>query len=298
MTTTAHRLDVALAPVPPSERSRLLGTTLAIVGALAVGVVVNAVLLSPLHHARDQRLAYASFRYDLANGTAPVGQVTPSDELLALGTPVAIVQIPRLGVDEVVLEGTTSSVLKSGPGHRRDTVLPGQAGPSVVMGRAAAYGGVFGSIAALRAGDTVLTTTGQGTSTYVVSGVRRPGDPLPDPLASGDGRLTLVSASGSRWAPDSLVRVDAELVTPSLPTPVGVLARTVLGDDEAAFAGERSAWPTFLLALVALAGAAVLVVVMRRWWGRWQAWVVGLPLVGVCAAMAAGELFSLLPNLV
>ncbi|AEI10575.1 sortase [Cellulomonas gilvus] len=298
MTTTAHRLDTALVPVPPSERSRLLGATSAIVAALAVGVVAGAVLLSPLHHARDQRLARADLRYDLANGTAPVGQVTPSDELVAPGTPVAILQIPRLGVDEVVLEGTTSSVLKSGAGHRRDTVLPGQAGPSVLMGRANAYGGVLGRIDQLRPGDTVRTTTGQGEATFTVTGVRRAGDPLPDPLGPGDGRLTLVSASGARWLPDELVRVDAELVTPSFPTPVSVLAAPVLGDDEQAFVGQSSAWPTFLLGLTALAAAAVLLVVMRRWWGRWQAWVVGLPVVALCAALTVDQLFSLLPNLV
>src|SRR6478736_812030 len=175
----ASSLDAAIRPVSASERARLGGTTLAIVAALALGIVVNALLISPLRYQRDQDVAGWAFRAQLANGTAPVGQVTPADQLLDPGSPVAIVKIPRLEVDDVVLEGTSSKVLISGPGHRRDTDLPGQAGPVVVMGRHAAYGGVFSGLADLRTGDVISTVTGQGVATYAVTGLRRAGDPLP-----------------------------------------------------------------------------------------------------------------------
>ena len=33
------------------------------------------------------------------------------------------------------MEGTSSGTLMSGPGHRRDTPFPGQAGVSVIVGR-------------------------------------------------------------------------------------------------------------------------------------------------------------------
>jgi sortase A len=45
-----------------------------------------------------------------------------------------------------VVEGTASSDLLDGPGHLRSTVLPGQVGTSVVMGRAKTYGAPFGAI--------------------------------------------------------------------------------------------------------------------------------------------------------
>ncbi|ROS21835.1 sortase [Cellulomonas sp. PhB150] len=298
MTTMPQSLDAAIRPVAPSERARLVGTTLAIVAALALGIVVNALVVSPLRYERDQDVAGWAFRAQLANGTAPVGQVTTADRLLTPGTPVAIVTIPRLGVDDVVLEGTSSKVLLSGPGHRRDTVLPGQAGPVVVMGRHGAYGGVFAGLGTLRTGDVITTTTGQGTATYAVTGLRRTGDPLPDTLAPGAGRLTLVSADGPRWAPDDVLRVDAALVGEAFETPNAVLSSTLLADDEAAFAGDPDAWPLLLLALAALAGCAVLVAVLRRWWGRWQAWIVGVPLILLCGALVAEQTFVLLPNLV
>ncbi|MFT2675577.1 hypothetical protein ACMWQR_28500, partial [Escherichia coli] len=67
------------------------------------------------------------FRAQLQAGTAPVSEGDFEDNLLKDGVPVAILSIPQLGIDEVVAEGTTSGVLMKGPGHRRDTVLPGQA---------------------------------------------------------------------------------------------------------------------------------------------------------------------------
>ncbi|NHA00350.1 hypothetical protein G5V59_10155 [Nocardioides sp. W3-2-3] len=53
---------------------------------------------------------------------------------------------PRLDVEQVVVEGTAPGDLFAGPGHLRSTVLPGQAGTSLVYGRAATYGGPFGRL--------------------------------------------------------------------------------------------------------------------------------------------------------
>ncbi|MFD1273890.1 sortase domain-bontaining protein [Streptomyces kaempferi] len=70
-----------------------------------------------------------------------MAQTDQQGDLLAPGTPVALIDIPAAHLHQVVLEGTDSGVLTDGPGHRRDTPLPGQSGTSVLMGRAAAYGG-------------------------------------------------------------------------------------------------------------------------------------------------------------
>jgi len=295
--STLPRLDAALPHPAPAQRTRFVATVVTVVGALLLAVVLQAVLVSPLRAARDQHVAYDDFRYQLANGTAPVGQVGGDDHLLPLGTGVAIVRVPALGLDDVVLEGTTSGVMVSGPGHRRDTVLPGQAGASVLMGRQAAYGGPFGGIAALAVGDVITTVTGQGEATYRVSGVRRSGDPLPPVLAPGAGRLTLVSATGGRLLPDDVVRVDADLVSEPFATPQQVLSYAELPADETAYAGDGSAWPWLVICLGALAVVVLLTVLLRRWWGRSQAWVVGVPLVLLCGVLAAHQVMVLLPNL-
>jgi hypothetical protein len=67
----------------------------------------------------------------------------------------------------------------------------------------------------LRPGDTLRVTTGQGQSNYTVISVRHKGDPVPPPVASGKGRLVLVTASGAPFVPSGLVYVDADLTTRS-----------------------------------------------------------------------------------
>ena len=132
--------------------------------------------------------------------------------LLSDGDPVARLEIPSLGVDQIVVEGTASAALTKGPGHRRDTFLPGQAGVSVLMGRATAYGGPFGRIQELPPGETISVITGQGEHIYRVLGVRYAGDPSPA-FKPGTGRLVLETARGGPYMPSGVVRVDAELVS-------------------------------------------------------------------------------------
>ena len=52
-----------------------------------------------------------------------------------------MLDIPAIGIaNMVVVEGTSPENLTLGPGHLRDTPLPGQAGISVVFGRRATFG--------------------------------------------------------------------------------------------------------------------------------------------------------------
>lgn len=273
------------------------GTALSIFAVLLLGFAAEVLLLGGLRHARDQQVAFADLRLDLAEGTAPVGQSDASGAVLPVGRPVALLTIPAISLREVVLEGTTASVLRSGPGHRRDTVLPGQAGTTVVMGRQAAYGGPFGEIAELDAGAEVVLTTGQGRHTYRVAGVRRAGDPQPPPMEPGNGRLTMVTGAGPAFMPTDVVRVDAELTSPAVPTPARVLPAGAVAASERAMASERTALvPALLLAQALLLAAVALAWSLARW-GRWQTWVVGVPVTAALGLALAGQVALLLPNL-
>lgn len=283
-------------------RAVLTGVTL-----MLLGFVLLLVVGSPLQAQRDQKVLYDALRQQLAEGIAPVGPLTSEGAVLASGAPVAVLSLPALGEDLVVVEGTTSNDLMSGPGHRRDTVLPGQAGVSIVMGRQSAYGGFLGRIGTLEKGDEILTTTGQGFATYVVDGVRRAGDPQPQPLAAGQARLTLISAEGTPYLAERTVRVDATLVSTSMdgttvdkapfPAVQRLVTPATLPDSERPMAGDTSQAVTlllwsqlFLLSLVAITWA-------RTRWGRWQAWIVGLPLVLATGWAVADNVAALLPNL-
>jgi sortase A len=112
------------------------------VGVVAIGVAVNLVLVSHLEQKSAQFKEISQLRYEFAAETAPVSPVL-DHKPLPLGTPMALLTIPSIGVREVVDEGTTSQVLLAGPGHLPSTVFPGGLGTSVIYGRAGSYGGPF-----------------------------------------------------------------------------------------------------------------------------------------------------------
>src|SRR3984957_17527443 len=190
--------------------ARMAGASFLILAVTALGFVAWVGLFSSLHYDKAQLNAYEQLRVELADGTAPNPPTRPnSTALLPMGAPVAVLSIPAIKLRTVILQGTTSSVLEDGPGHFRGSVMPGQAGVSVIMGRQTAYGGPFGGLASLVPGDPITVVTGQTVAGYTVIDLRRAGDPLPPALASGAGRLVLVTADGAPLAPTGILYVDA-----------------------------------------------------------------------------------------
>ncbi|MCX4729937.1 sortase [Streptomyces sp. NBC_01363] len=294
-------------PTPPPPGARpparpglaLAGAALCVLAAVLLGFAADLTVVGHLQHARDQQTGYAELRRQLALGTAPVGQRTYDDKPLSPGAPVALLRIPALGLREVVGEGTTSGVLMSGPGHRRDTPMPGQAGTSVIMGRQWGYGSPFNGLSKLPAGSRIEVTTGQGKAVYTVSAVRRSGDRLPAP-AGARGRLTLMTASGSPYTPAGVLYVDAELTTPVQPSPPRYVRLGWIGPAEEALGGESGeggAWLAVFLRSQALLAAALLAVWLHRVWGSWQTWITAGPVLAALGLAVATAVTRLLPNL-
>ncbi|MFJ2648467.1 sortase [Streptomyces sp. NPDC087420] len=305
MTVLSPPPPLATAPPQPPEPAAparppakpglaLLGAILSVLAAVLLGFVASLTVVGHLQHARDQEVAYDELRKQLALGTAPVGQRTYDNKPLAMGAPVALLRIPVLGLREVVAEGTTSGVLMSGPGHRRDSVLPGQAGTSLIMGRQWGYGSPFVRLDRLPTGAVVEVTTGQGKAVYRVTGVRRPGDPLPPAIGAGEGRLTLITATGDAYTPSGLLRVDAELTSPVQPAPP---RSGRIDAAEEALAGEGGAWLAVFLWSQVLLAAALLTVWAHRTWGRWQTWICAVPVLAATGLSVASAATRLLPNL-
>ncbi|MFF5233141.1 sortase [Dactylosporangium sp. NPDC000521] len=285
-------------PDRPASGLRIAGNGLSILAVLLVGFTLHVTLLSQLGYARVQQTAYADFRGALAEATAPVGQTGPDGRLLALGTPVAVLRIPALGLQQVVFEGTTGEVMQSGPGHRRDTPLPGQAGTSVIMGRNAAYGAPFAGLFRLNSGDRIEVVTGQGEFVFVVLGVRHAGDLTPAPVAAGRSRVTLMTAAGTMFFPSDVVRVDADLDngTETVPSPPRPLGTKQLPASERVLAGDDAAWMPLVLWGQALLAAGLGITWARRRWGGAQAWIVGVPVLTVLGTATSDVAVRLLPN--
>jgi len=272
-------------------------TALIILASLIFTFLASIVLLGPLRHARDQNTAYATFRSQLANATAMVNQIGDNGKLQPLGTPMAVLDVPQIGLREVTFEGTTSGVLRSGPGHRRDTPLPGQAGNSVIFGRQAGFGGPFRHLDQLVRGQVFSVTTGQGKSLYRVTGVRRAGDPQAPVLAAGKGRLTLITGAGQRFIPEGVLRVDADLVSSVQPSGTRPMTAANLPAAETAMSGDSSVWVLILLLAQALFLVSVAVAWARTRWGRPQVWLAGMPVLLALGVALSDQVACLLPNL-
>jgi len=262
-----------------------------------LGFVASLTLLGPLQQVIAQQQLRGTFAEQLAGGMAPVSEGNYDNVLLCDGDPVARIEIPAIGVDQIVTEGTSSGVLAKGPGHRRDTVLPGQSGVTVLMGRSSAYGGPFGRIQELPPGETISIITGQGEHVYRVIGVRYAGDPAPAALTAGKGRLILMTARGGLFLPSGVVRVDAELISAVQPNGARQTTYATLPAKDRELAIDPStAWAlVFALQFLVLAEAAA--VYARRRFGRRKTWVVLMPVLLLSALLVADQLARLLPNL-
>lgn len=303
MTTVVETFADTAYQAPPSAPgrwnravvSRIAGVFLCAVAIALTCFLAEVTVLGRFEQNHDQQLEYDNLRNELANGIAPISAYDYQGVQLQMGAPVALLNIPEIGLNEVVAEGTTAGVLESGPGHLRNTVLPGQAGTSVIMGREATYGGPFRYINQLQAGDTFTVTTGQGVATYRVLDVRYSGDREPPAPTAKQGRLTLETATGAAFMPDDLLRVDAQLISPVQPSPGGFTI--AVNADEAPLSGESTSgtliffWSELLIAATAAAFWA------RSRWGRLQTWLIGVPLLGVLGLTLADQIARLLPNL-
>jgi sortase A len=284
---------------PAALVRELAGTTLWILALCLLGFVLWFAFLSRLHYDRVQVESYATFRVNLALATAPTGPTQPTNPkaLLAPGTPIGVLNIPAIGLTSVIFEGTDGRVLESGPGLLRDTPLPGQPGVSVIFGRRAAYGGPFSRLPWVPIGDVFTVTTGQGVASYRVIDRRRAGDPVPAPPAAGQGRLILVTADGPPLAPFGVLRLDAELISKPFPAPTMVLSAADLGASEQVLGTDPGALvPVVLWGALLVAASGGLAWAGQRW-GRWQTWIVAIPVVLFFSLSLADQVAALLPNL-
>jgi sortase A len=250
---------------------------------------------SGLQEQRSQHLLYDNFR-GVLDPASPVSPPLGGD--IPAGTAVALLSSPAAGLEKVVVvEGTTSGDLLSGPGHLPNSPLPGQAGDAIVMGKSLTAGAPFAHVSGLRKGARVVVRTGQGLFTFVVVDRRSAGDRAPK-VRVDTGYLTLVAAAGSGWQgrlqPTQLVYVDAVLKGKAVAAEPG--RPTFISDAEVPGHGDLDVLP-----LVALALGALVAAVVACWylWGRLgllRTWLVGAPVILAVLWVLSNELLQLFPN--
>ncbi|AWB96992.1 sortase [Agromyces badenianii] len=265
--------------------------------ALALMFVLNLMLFGHVQHFAAQQRLSDTFRAALEAGTAPVSEGDFDDVLLADGVPVALLDIPSLDLREFVVEGTSSAQLTAGPGHRRDTALPGQAGVSVIMGRNAAYGGPFSGIQRLAPGEKFTVRTGQGLQKFEVIGLRYAGDPTPPAPKRGESRLILQTARGAAFVPGGIAYVDAKLTSEVQPAGARQTSSLTLPREDTALATDTTTVWALVFALQLLIVVEVAAVWAFRRIGAQKTWIVFVPVVLLAGLFVADQVARLLPNL-
>ncbi|WP_193611392.1 sortase domain-bontaining protein [Nocardioides lijunqiniae] len=275
------------------ETALTVSTAFIMLAIVCTWVVAQLLVLGGISQDRAQTLLYDDFRQQLAGATAPTGPVVPA------GDPVAVMTAEEIDLEQVVVEGTASGDTLAGPGHLRNTVLPGQAGTSVLMGRSSTYGAPFGRLDELSAGNTISVVGAQGALEFTVVGVRRAGDPQPQPLAAGAARLTLVTSEGegrlAALQPRDVLYVDADAAK-GFPAPAGRPA--AVPDSEKALAYDTGAFPLLALALALLLALTLAIVAARQRWSAALVWVIASPLAIALSWATTDVVMRLLPNVI
>lgn len=254
-----------------------LGRVLITLGILILAFVAYQLWGTGVYTARAQSTLENQFEEALEQGSHPTGR--PPE-----GEAVANIQIPKIGVDWMVVEGTSTADLQKGPGRYADTPLPGELGNAAIAGHRTTYGQPFHRLDELTVGDEIVVTTFNGTFRYLVDEqpfVVRPSQvevllPRGFPAEPEIAQLTLTTCHPKYSASQRLiVKAVLDEDTSDAPTTPAVeftgdvgIADGLTGDGSAS--GPMIAWG-FLLALV---GGA--------WWAlfhrypRWTTWVVGV----------------------
>jgi sortase A len=185
---------------------RIAATTLCVAGALMVGYAgfqyaAGAYRADVVRRQWDEQQA----RVSVAEARDRAIARTPTLDRVDAGAPIARLQIPRIHLDEIVVEGVGDDELNAGPGHLPGSVLPGMRGNAVISAHRDRH---FSRLDELQLGDTIRTETGQSRGSWVIVGRRVVGRDTPALFQSKEPLLTLTTCWPVRYfgnAPDRLI---------------------------------------------------------------------------------------------
>lgn len=160
------------------------GRILVTVGVLILLFVGYQLWGTGLYTAREQSRLKDQFAAQLDRASSSTTDPGPTTTTTPpppppTGEAVAVIRIPKIGVDNAVVQGVGVEDLRKGPGHYPETPLPGQLGNAAIAGHRTTYGQPFNRLDELSPGDEIEVTTLAGSYRYVV-----------DPQTDADGNVS------------------------------------------------------------------------------------------------------------
>jgi sortase A len=275
-------------PRRADKRMRQVALAIVLAGVCLLMFVAYAFVFSGLQEARFQRATLEEF----------VNAHVRTDFLLGLhiqtDQPIAVIDIPAIGLQQIVVKGTSATDLMHGPGLMPNTALPGSKGNCVIAGRHSTAGAPFADITRLRPGTPVTVITGLGKFLYKVTHVGTVSAGGRDPIGpTSTGQLTLVTSNSSFFT-SGRDYVTARLITRPAAAP---LPRAVPSPAERAMGGDPAAtWPTVEWAVLLGLCCAAAVFAYRRWRNNlWVVYLLSTPVLLAVLLIFYSNLFRLLP---
>jgi sortase A len=317
LVTTDQPTQVHLLPKGPAQGPRMRviapasGWSTAFTWIRNIGIVLLLFVVWQLwgtsisqHHAQSQlQKVFAA----TVNKHAPEAKSTSDPVLVSAhqvvpvpveGSPVAKLQIPRIGLDEIVVSGTADSDLAKGPGHYIGSAAPGQAGNVAIAGHRTTNGAPFNQLGQLAIGDQIfLTTTSGERLTYDVSQTPQPVSPNDVAVLDdfGDNRITLTTCNPEYSATQRLIVVgELQQPKPMVATRATPHAYHITNAQTASLD-----WSLLPVVVIELGVLLLLGLSNRRfaaWYGGAARWFILVPLWGVGLYVLFGTLTMFLPS--
>lgn len=165
---------------PPSVR-KLVPFLLMLLGGILLFYVASQYW--GMHHTQEQLTREWEHQASVAN-VAGHATLSPQDMLTR-------VVIKKIGLDAIVVEGASRKQLSEGPGHMKQTAMPGEAGNAVITGHRDTF---FRHIYELNKGDEILVRRAGQVFHFQVTGKKIV---YPDDLSvirpTSDAQLTLIT---------------------------------------------------------------------------------------------------------
>ena len=274
--------------LPDVPYRRLTGFALVGIAGLLALFLLYLAAFTPLTASRNQqRLANTLKGQPLTVYKLVDGHVPPE------GSAIAVLQIPSIGLNTLVVTGTSAADLMNGPGLMQGSSLPGSPGNAVIAGRRVTFGAPFGGIGSLRSGAKIHVVDGAGSFTYKVTKVHELGIGQKDVvLPTADNRMTLVTSNSSLVTSGRLV-VQASLIGHAVVVPnntVSVPSYDLGLSGDPAAGGLAAMWSFLTIAF--LVAAAFAVWKIRR---PWLIYLFAAPVVMMCGLFACESVARALP---
>jgi sortase A len=266
-----------------------LGQSMITLGILILLFVAYQLWGTNLAESRSQDSLQKQFKI-IPGDVDPSKALPPSPD----GEAIAVIKLPKINVEKIVVEGVGVPDLKKGPGHYPGTPLPGQPGNAAIAGHRTTYGAPFNQLDKMAVGDPVIISTKQGTFQYDVTELKVIKPSQVEVLDNTqDNRLTLTTCNPRYSATQRLV-LTAALKGPAAAPQPAPSKRIAIQHDEGLSGDPTARTPALLWGSAAGLVWLAAYLVGRRW-RKWPTYFIGAPFFFVLLFIFFENFARLLP---